>query len=499
MSELDDPTTLFDEGGGLAAHHPSAVDGPFLVAPSLADELNTIRLPLLPIACWRLNAARFEFDSSLVRPQAEAEIKQLATLVAANPGAPASLFGHADPVGDDEYNKALSGRRARSVFGLLTRDAAIWEHLYSDPHPGDRWGVKSIQRMLAAVPSGTGEPYYLGAVDGVQGSQTNEAIRRFQSEHGLASDGVAGAKTRAALFLAYMEAVAGTFVMSRGDFLGRDAAGGKASLQGCSEFNPVRLLTKSENDNPTNLEDRNTKNATNRRAMLYLFRPGTTFDPSRWPCPLTTEPSVGCRAQFWADGDARRKPGAVERSYRVTRDTFACRFYDAMARFSPCEGVVLRNIRLRLFDNLSRPLPEAPFLARFNGKEVRDTADGAGFVFLQKVVPPATIELKWRPKPADDDPLKDDPDEALLHFGLSVFVTAGDHATDEAVRRRLHNLGFNAAPSLKENVEAFQVHYGLPVTGEPADIEAELVVIHDTANPKPFEPDDGSASPDNGP
>jgi peptidoglycan hydrolase-like protein with peptidoglycan-binding domain len=40
---------------------------------------------------------------------------------------------------------------------------------------------------------------YRGAIDGVQGAQTRSAIRRFQRRHGLAVDGLAGPRTRAAL------------------------------------------------------------------------------------------------------------------------------------------------------------------------------------------------------------------------------------------------------------------------------------------------------------
>jgi len=32
-----------------------------------------------------------------------------------HPACPLSVFGHADPVGSDDYNKALSGRRAMAV------------------------------------------------------------------------------------------------------------------------------------------------------------------------------------------------------------------------------------------------------------------------------------------------------------------------------------------------------------------------------------------------
>ena len=41
--------------------------------------------------------------------------------------------------------------------------------------------------------------YYNGAVDGIYGSQTRQAVRYFQSKNGLAVDGIVGPKTAAAL------------------------------------------------------------------------------------------------------------------------------------------------------------------------------------------------------------------------------------------------------------------------------------------------------------
>jgi hypothetical protein len=70
-----------------------------------------------------------------------------------HPGATLSLFGHADPVGKDEYNKALSGRRAQAIYSMLIRKPETWEKLFhTDPKcPGDNWGQSSIETMLAAV------------------------------------------------------------------------------------------------------------------------------------------------------------------------------------------------------------------------------------------------------------------------------------------------------------------------------------------------------------
>lgn len=41
--------------------------------------------------------------------------------------------------------------------------------------------------------------YYTGAIDGIYGSATKSAVMRFQSDNGLAPDGIAGKKTLAAL------------------------------------------------------------------------------------------------------------------------------------------------------------------------------------------------------------------------------------------------------------------------------------------------------------
>src|ERR1035441_9549451 len=69
-------------------------------------------------------------------------------LLKAHSNGPLAIFGHADPVGSDIYNKKLSGRRAMAVYGLLTRDLSIWEELYSDTTD---CGPKTVQEALAAL------------------------------------------------------------------------------------------------------------------------------------------------------------------------------------------------------------------------------------------------------------------------------------------------------------------------------------------------------------
>ena len=241
-----------------------------LVAPATADEKNTYKDPLVAIACWRMDDIRFEFDSSFVSPDAAEELKLLAILRKKHPKAPLSIFGHADPVGDDVYNKKLSGRRARAIYGLLTRDTGLWEELFSDAEgTNDKWGDKSIDRMRST----------LGITDTTKTT----------------------AGTRATLFQSYMDKICididnKAFQVPKGDFLGKGAsASGRGDMQGCSEFNPVLMFSKAENDKFAADKDktaRNDENSPNRRVLILFFKPGSHIDLDKWPCPAARDPSI---------------------------------------------------------------------------------------------------------------------------------------------------------------------------------------------------------------
>src|SRR5215813_9086595 len=108
--------------GGITADLPIPQTQPVLVAPTTTQGFNSLRGALIPIACWRLDEVRFEFDSSFVLSTSSDEFQALDNLRKMHPGAPLSIFGHADPVGDDSYNKQLSGRRAQAVHAVLVRN-----------------------------------------------------------------------------------------------------------------------------------------------------------------------------------------------------------------------------------------------------------------------------------------------------------------------------------------------------------------------------------------
>jgi len=122
---------------GKVASHPLQPTQPFLVAPTTGKEFNALQLDLIAVACLSLHDVLFDFDSSVLHPDAADIVTQLPGLRDAHRGPNGelplvSIFGHADPVGADEYNKQLSGRRARAVYGLLTHNLTLWNQLYQE-------------------------------------------------------------------------------------------------------------------------------------------------------------------------------------------------------------------------------------------------------------------------------------------------------------------------------------------------------------------------------
>lgn len=451
-----------DDHGSVAGSWRPPRRLPLAVATTQDAARNTLRDPLLPMACWRLDDVRFAFDSSFVSPAAKPDFARFAALWRRTGQPPASVFGHADPVGDDGYNKVLAGRRALSIYAMLVRDTDIWEQLYAQPHGGDDWRTQAVPQMLGAL-----------GYDGVAS---------FQSAEGLAVDGAAGPVTRRALFERYMDAVVtdetgAPFRLERTDFLGRGVdEGGKGDVQGCSEFNPLRVLSASEEQSFAQSPDktaRNEANLPNRRVLVLLFPPGSSIDPARWPCPRAREGDAECREQFWPDGELRRTPGATRREYATHKDTFACRFYDAMARRSPCE-LLRTTLRLRLHGSDRVPLANVRYQLEAGAHDIREgDTDADGRLVELDVLAPSRVTLRWG-LPDDVAWLGRFPYTRRIYLDYDV----GDD--DARTRKRLHNLGYDLAEELAPTIAAFQRDHGLPVTGvNDGATMAELIAAHD--------------------
>lgn len=330
MSDDQKGTIRTTSDGGISGEHDSPEPFEFLVGPTTSDQFNTARLRLIPIACWRVDDIRFSFGSSFVDadPSTDpdstpgdirAELQHLVTLLRDHPSCPLSVFGHADPVGTDDYNKLLSGRRAIAIYALLisNTDPGIAVKMWQYISGKEKWGSNQQDTMRAVTGSSVG-------------TQDSELMK------------------------AYMQKLCPPELkLSKTDFLARGAdSGGKGDFQGCGEFNPVLLFSqekqarfdqasKGDRNKPENqatLAERNGANAPNRRVMVLMFRKGSRIDPAKWPCPTATESIAGCKKRFWSDGEIRRSvhPPGTDRKFEDTQDTFACRFYQRISDGSPC-------------------------------------------------------------------------------------------------------------------------------------------------------------------
>ena len=404
------------------------------VAPTTSDDTNTIALDLIPIACVSMHDALFEFDSSFVTPEAAKILQQIPDLREGHKnskGEPPllSIYGHADPVGEDAYNKVLSGRRAKAVYGLLTHKTGIWESLFNAPAGGDDWHNANV----------------LGTIrNNVPGS---------------------AGMSRKDLFAAYMAAIC-PVQLQPADFLGQGGdPGGKADFQGCSSFNPLLILSEDESATLSH-ELRNLENRPNRRVVIYFYDASRKVNPALWPCPRASEGPAGCHERFFADAGERRAAGPDRREHIDAQDitpdspldTFACRFYSRTAAASPCERV-MRTYRLRLFDAAAQPLPFAP-CAVSDGEGVHTArADKNAFVTIDDVKVPSTCTVRWSPaKPGEGaDSPPPDPDARFL-FQEDVILDVDD-GSEQGALQQLQNLGYTAGPDTKDDVAAFQHDY----------------------------------------
>ncbi|MCP3952893.1 MAG: OmpA family protein [Desulfobacterales bacterium] len=69
--------------------------------------------------CWVLEGVEFATNEAVIRPQYEAELEAVVDVLHQNPHVKVQIQGHTDSVGDANYNRQLSDRRARAVLEWL--------------------------------------------------------------------------------------------------------------------------------------------------------------------------------------------------------------------------------------------------------------------------------------------------------------------------------------------------------------------------------------------
>ena len=90
----------------------------------------------LPAAA-RFYRVHFVLGKDEMLPQSEAVFKSLLEDYRSSPAPEVTLIGHADKIGTPELNQALSERRAKAVYNLLTKEGAVAASDISQAWRGD--------------------------------------------------------------------------------------------------------------------------------------------------------------------------------------------------------------------------------------------------------------------------------------------------------------------------------------------------------------------------
>lgn len=97
----------------------------------------------------------FDFDSDVLRPEAQANLRELATSLEKYGDSDLLVLGHTDAVGSTTYNQGLSERRAEAVAGYL--------------------GVRGVSRVRMGT-RGLGETDPIAVNDTEAGRQANRRV-----------------------------------------------------------------------------------------------------------------------------------------------------------------------------------------------------------------------------------------------------------------------------------------------------------------------------------
>ena len=220
----------------------------------------------------------FHFDKAFVEPCERQVLAQVIEHSAAHPDERLLIVGHTDRTGGDAYNQALSERRARATFAMMTfgsapaRAVAEWDELRRARPFGtittvkDTWGRREYQHMLQDLGR------FRGNVDG-DPALTDAAVRQFQSDHGLVPDGDVGDATWPVLIEEYLAHDALDLPVARlmPNADGKGCDSGPLRWIGCGEQDPV--------------DSRQTAWRPNRRTELMFVKESVM--PAQVPRPVT--------------------------------------------------------------------------------------------------------------------------------------------------------------------------------------------------------------------
>jgi hypothetical protein len=125
--------------------------------------------------------------------------------------------------------------------------------------------------------------------------------------------------------------------------------------------------------------------------------------------------------------------------------------------FHDCEAKRMPGARCRVFENGQLINKEDPY------------ADPSGCVTVQIRQGSRVLELEWAPSELPEGP--------EYPYRRQYYLVLGKG--EQGVRRRLHNIGFSAHPTLEENVRDFQRAYLQRPTGRASHVARTVADYHD--------------------
>ena len=93
----------------------------------------------------------FDTDKAFLLPSSVPGVKNIVTFFNTHPGSTMLINGHADKVGDPQYNLQLSDERSASVAAYLRQQVDTWLAWYNAPITSKRWSYREDQHMLSTV------------------------------------------------------------------------------------------------------------------------------------------------------------------------------------------------------------------------------------------------------------------------------------------------------------------------------------------------------------
>jgi hypothetical protein len=232
-----------------------------------------------------MSDVNFHHDSAVVMPERDdaenndtdySGLKALAVcFIHANENVDQRLMivGHTDKSGPEQYNQALSLKRADGIFYVLTGNRDRWVNCSMNKHK-----VEDYQYILKWLTENRNWNCDPGDVDDINGEQTRAAVKRFQEQYtttygtSILHDGVVGKQTWGAIFDIYMEILAELLGIEPEEFASRQSMFSftQPATFGCGESFP-----KSTGSSENSIEDR--------RVELLFFDSGEEPDPADGP------------------------------------------------------------------------------------------------------------------------------------------------------------------------------------------------------------------------